>query len=74
MGVLGELFPGRKIADESSEAGAGEKWHLGPIDLENGTVVLHRSGGATEGGVEATVGEPVADPGAGADADGGGDG
>ena len=48
MGVLGELFPGRKIADESGEAGAGEKWHLGPIDLEGGTVVLHRGGGQAQ--------------------------
>lgn len=55
MGVLGELFPGPKIKDESGEAGSGEKWRLGPIDLENGTVVVHRAGDATDGGVEAVV-------------------
>lgn len=62
MGVLGELFPGPKIADESGEADAGEKWHLGPIDLDGGTVVLHR------GGVQAQADET--ETGAEQDADG----
>lgn len=39
MGVLGEMFPGRKIRDESTEAGDGrQEWQLGPIDLDNRTV------------------------------------
>jgi hypothetical protein len=42
MGVLGELFPGRKISDESTEAGDGEQWQLGPIDLDNRTVQVQR--------------------------------
>ena len=42
MGVLGELFPGPKISDESSEAGDGEQWQLGPIDLDNRTVQVQR--------------------------------
>jgi hypothetical protein len=43
MGVLGEMFPGRKIQDESSEAGNGqEHWQLGPIDLDNRTVQVQR--------------------------------
>jgi hypothetical protein len=42
MGVLGELFPGPKIRDESSEAGDGEQWRLGPIDLDNRTVQVQR--------------------------------
>jgi hypothetical protein len=43
MGVLGEMFPGRKIQDESSEAGNGqEHWQLGPIDLDNRTVTVQR--------------------------------
>jgi hypothetical protein len=43
MGVLGEMFPGRKIQDESSEAGSGqEHWQLGPIDLDNRTVQVQR--------------------------------
>lgn len=59
MGVLGEMFPGPKIRDESSEAGDGEKWQLGPIDLDSNTVVLHRPGSATEGGFEAVEGVDV---------------
>jgi hypothetical protein len=43
MGVLGEMFPGSKIADEAGEAGDGERpWRLGPIDLDNNVVQLHR--------------------------------
>jgi hypothetical protein len=43
MGVLGEMFPGRKIRDESTEAGNGqEHWQLGPIDLDNRTVQVQR--------------------------------
>jgi hypothetical protein len=42
MGVLGELFPGRKIQDTSSEAGDGQRFRLGPIDLENNVVQVHR--------------------------------
>jgi hypothetical protein len=42
MGVFGELFPGSKIQDEAGEAGDGQKWRLGPIDLENGVVQVHR--------------------------------
>ena len=43
MGVLGEMFPGRKIKDESTEAGDGqEHLRLGPIDLDNRTVQVQR--------------------------------
>jgi len=43
MGMLGEMFPGPKIRDESGEAGDGQPpFRLGPIDLENNTVVVHR--------------------------------
>jgi hypothetical protein len=42
MGVLGEMFPGPKLRDESSEAGSGEQWQLGPIDLDNRTVQVQR--------------------------------
>jgi hypothetical protein len=42
MGVLGELFPSPKIRDESGEAGTGEKWQLGPIDLDNRVVQVQR--------------------------------
>jgi hypothetical protein len=44
MGVLGEMFPGPRIRDESSQAGDGERpWQLGPIDLDGNVVVVHRS-------------------------------
>jgi hypothetical protein len=43
MGQLGGMFPGAKITDEGSEAGDGEQpWRLGPIDLDNNVVELHR--------------------------------
>ena len=43
--MLGEMFPGPKIRDESGEAGDGQPpFRLGPIDLENNTVVLHGAG------------------------------
>jgi hypothetical protein len=47
MGVLGEMFPGAKIQDEASEAADGQKWRLGPIDLENGVVEVHRAAPTT---------------------------
>ena len=41
--MLGSMFPGPKIRDESGEAGDGQPpFRLGPIDLENNTVVVHR--------------------------------
>lgn len=43
MGVLGELFPGAKISDEAGEDAAGQPWRLGPIDLDKGTVEVHRT-------------------------------
>ena len=43
MGVLGEMFPGRKIQNESTEAGDGQDHlQLGPIDLDNRTVQVQR--------------------------------
>jgi hypothetical protein len=42
MGVLGEMFPGRKLRDEQTEAGDGQQWQLGPIDLDNRTVQVQR--------------------------------
>ena len=56
MGVLGQMFPGPKIADEAGEDGEGAPpFRLGQIDLENNTVTLTRGGGGTEG-CEAAVG------------------
>jgi hypothetical protein len=56
MGMLGELFPGRKIRDESGEEGSGQQWQLGPIDLDNRTVT-----------VQAMEPEPDPEPDSGAD-------
>ena len=38
MGVLGEMFPGRKITDEAGEDGDAQPWRLRPIDLDRGVV------------------------------------
>jgi hypothetical protein len=43
MGVLGEMFPGRKIRSEAGEAGSGQGWRLGPIDLDADVVEVHRT-------------------------------
>ena len=42
MGVLGEMFPERKIRSDAGEAGSGQRWRLGPIDLDAGVVEVHR--------------------------------
>ena len=44
MGVLGEMFPSRKLRSEAGEAGNGQGWRLGPIDLDKGVVEVHRTG------------------------------
>jgi hypothetical protein len=43
MGVLGEMFPGRKITDEAGEDGDAQPWRLGPIDLDRGVVQVHQA-------------------------------
>jgi hypothetical protein len=42
MGVLGEMFPSRKLRSEAGEAGSGQGWRLGPVDLDAGVVEVHR--------------------------------
>ena len=42
MGVLGSMFPGPEVSDEAGEDGDAQPWRLGPIDLERGTVEVHR--------------------------------
>jgi hypothetical protein len=37
------MFPGRKIRSEAGEAGDGQGWQLGPIDLDSGIVEVHRA-------------------------------
>jgi hypothetical protein len=43
VGVLGEMFPSRKLRSEAGEAGSGQGWRLGPIDLDTGVVEVHRT-------------------------------
>jgi hypothetical protein len=43
MGVLGEMFPSRKLRSEAGEAGSGQGFRLGPIDLDSGVVEVHRA-------------------------------
>jgi hypothetical protein len=43
VGVLGEMFPSRKLRSEAGEAGNGQEWRLGPIDLDAGVVEVHRT-------------------------------
>jgi hypothetical protein len=41
MGQLGELFPGAKLRrDTPDEAGDGQQFEPGPLDLEGGVVRL----------------------------------
>jgi hypothetical protein len=43
MGVLGEMFPERKLRSDAGEAGSGQGWRLGPIDLDAGVVEVQRA-------------------------------
>ena len=43
MGVLGEMFPGRKITDEAGEDGDAQPWRLGSIDLDRGVIRVRRA-------------------------------
>ncbi|MDN5916399.1 MAG: hypothetical protein L0I76_15070 [Pseudonocardia sp.] len=40
MGILGELFPRPKTHDDSDAAADGQKFRVGPIDLDSGVVQL----------------------------------
>ncbi|MFP5069674.1 hypothetical protein ACLFMI_08400 [Pseudonocardia nantongensis] len=55
MGVLGEMFPRKRIHEDSDAAQGGQRWALGPIDLENGVVTLQAAG---EEAGDADQGEP----------------
>ena len=67
MGVLGEMFPGAKIQDEASEDGDAQPWRLGPIDLDNNVVQVHRADApapeAPTGAASAAVQSAVPDSG-----------
>ncbi|WP_161992322.1 hypothetical protein [Pseudonocardia sp. EV170527-09] len=38
MGVLGEMFPRKRMHEDSDAAQGGQQWRLGPIDLDKGVV------------------------------------
>ncbi|MBN9754290.1 hypothetical protein Ae406Ps2_4757 [Pseudonocardia sp. Ae406_Ps2] len=50
MGVLGEMFPRKRMHEDSDAAQGGQQWRLGPIDLDKGVV-----------SVEAVTAEAVGD-------------
>jgi hypothetical protein len=62
MGVLGEMFPGRKIRSEAGEAGNGQGWRLGPIDLDAGVVEVHRADPDPDPVVDPGLDNPDGDP------------
>ena len=43
------MFPSRKLRSEAGEAGNGQGWRLGPIDLDKGVVEVHRDVPAPRG-------------------------
>jgi hypothetical protein len=57
MGVLGEMFPSRKLRSEAGEAGSGQGWRLGPVDLDRDVVELYRVDAEPEG-TEPDAAEP----------------
>lgn len=40
MGILGELFPRPKTHEDSDASADGQKFRIGPIDLDSGVVQL----------------------------------
>jgi hypothetical protein len=43
MGQLGEMFPGQKLAKQTpEEAGTGQGFPPGPLDLDGGVVQVRR--------------------------------
>lgn len=47
MGVLGEMFPRKRIQEDSDAAQGGEQWRLGPIDLDKGVVTVEPAADAS---------------------------
>lgn len=48
MGVLGELFPQPKINGDADPGADGQRFRIGPIDLESGVVQLQPTRRAEE--------------------------
>jgi hypothetical protein len=44
MGQLGDMFPGRKLDDQGKdEAGGGQLFEPGPLDLDGGVIRIRRA-------------------------------
>jgi hypothetical protein len=55
MGQLGEMFPGRKLDDQGKdEAGSGQTFEPGPLDLDGGVIHMRRRATAPEPSQEDT--------------------
>ncbi|HEV3360233.1 MAG TPA: hypothetical protein VG247_25745 [Pseudonocardiaceae bacterium] len=55
MGQLGEMFPGRKPDDQGKdEAGSGQTFEPGPLDLDGGVIHMRRRATAPEPSQEDT--------------------
>ncbi|MEV1291284.1 hypothetical protein [Pseudonocardia sp. NPDC049635] len=52
MSVLGEMFPRKRIHEDSDAAQGGEQWRLGPIDLDKGVVTMEPAAGPGSGAAE----------------------
>ena len=60
--MLGEMFPDRKLRSDAGEAGSGQGFRLGPIDLDGGVVEVHRAEPAPEPTLEPALESAAADP------------
>lgn len=58
MGMVGGMFPGPRIRDEAGEDGSGQRWRLGPIDLDRGVVEVHRAEPVDDESGEPTPDDP----------------
>ena len=61
MGVMGSLFPQPKITEDSDAAADGQKFRLGPIDLESGVVQLQPVSGPAQAPEAADQADPSAE-------------
>lgn len=59
MGILGELFPRPKTHEDSDAAADGQKFRIGPIDLDSGVVQLQPTRPTDRG--DDTASEPEAE-------------
>jgi hypothetical protein len=48
------MFPGRKLDDEAKEAGDGQLFQPGPLDLEGGVIRVRRAAPVPDKDTEST--------------------